>query len=161
MAEGLLEQFEKVKQQGEEIEQLKSADKKHEELLQQEVLPRLKEVEKIQVALKKSQEEFAKEIALVRHAQSSLELTVMKESQTNRQQIDKLEGTLTTQSDNLFEIVKTALGIQSTRTTQVHEFKMAKWNHISNILIKLGGGITLLLGSGTGVFMIIEHFLGK
>ena len=126
----------------------------HDELLQKNVLPRLKEVERLQ-------EEVTKEMAAMRASQTSLELTVMKESQTTRQTVDKLEGTLTAQSENLFDIVKTALGIQSTRTTQVHELKVLKWNHVSNILLKAGGGITLLLGSGTGIFMIVEHFFGK
>lgn len=131
------------------------------ELLKENVLPRLEKVERLQETFTQVQEEFTKEISSIRHAQSSLELTVMKENQTNRQQIDKLEGTLTAQSDNLFEIVKQSLGIQSTRTTQDHEFKMAKWNHVANVLLKFGGGITLLLGSGTGAVMIIEHYFGK
>lgn len=128
--------------------------KKNDEILHGDVLPRLKEVERLQ-------EEVTKEMTAMRASQTSLELTVMKESQTTRQQVDKLEGTLTTQSDNLFDIVKASLGIQSTRTTQVHEFKMAKWNHVANILIKFGGGLTLLLGSGTALAMIIEHYFGK
>lgn len=137
----------------------------HDELLKENVIPRLEKVERIQVTIAKVQEEFAeefsKEISKVKSAQSSLELTVFKENQANRQQIDKLEETLTKQNDNLFEIVKTSLGIQSKRTTQEHEFIMAKWNHVANVLLKIGGAITLLLGSGTGAVMIIEHYFGK
>ena len=128
--------------------------RQHDETIHGEILPRLKEVERLQ-------EEVTKEMTAMRASQTSLELTVMKESQTTRPQVDKLEGTLTAQSDNLFEIVKSAMGIQSTRNTQVHEFKMAQWNHVANILIKFGGGVTLLLGSGTGIVMIIEHYFGK
>lgn len=135
------------------------------ELLKENVLPRLEKVERVQETFAKVQEKFAeeftKEISKIKSAQSSLELTVFKENQANRQQIDKLEGTLTSQNDNLFEIVKTSLGMQSKKTTQDHEFKMAKWNHVANVLLKIGGGITLLLGSGTGAVMIIEHYFGK
>ena len=128
--------------------------REHNNTIHQEILPRLKEVERLQ-------EEVTKEMTAMRQSQTSLELTVMKESQTTRQQVDKMESTLTKQSENLFDIVKASLGIQSTRTTQKHEFKMAKWNHVATILIKFGGGITLLLGSGTALAMIIEHYFGK
>lgn len=121
--------------------------KKNDEILHGDVLPRLKEVERLQ-------EEVTREMTAMRASQTSLELTVMKESQTNRQQVDKLESTLV-------EIVRTALGIQSTRNTQAHEFKMAKWNHVANILVKFSGVLTLLLGSGTGIYLIIEHYFGK
>lgn len=135
------------------------------ELLKENVIPRLEKVERDQETFAKVQEKFAeeftKEISTIKSAQSSLELTVFKENQANRQQIDKLEGTLTSQNENLFDIVKTSLGMQSQRTTQNHEFKMAKWNHIANVLLKIGGAITLLLGSGTGAVMIIEHYFGK
>lgn len=146
MAE-MRETFEKVRLHDETI-------RKHEDTIHGEILPRLREVERLQ-------EEVTKEMTAMRQSQTSLELTVMKENQTTRQQVEKLEATLTKQSENLFEIVKTSLGIQSTRNSQVHEFKMAKWNHIATILIKFGGGITLLLGSGTGIVMIIEHYFGK
>ena len=96
MAEGvgsMRETFEKVEQ--------------HEEIINVDILPRIEKIEK-------SQEELVKEVAAMRASQTNLELTVMKESQTTRQVVDKLEGTLTTQSENLFEIVKSAMGIQST-----------------------------------------------
>jgi len=61
----------------------------HDEVINEDILPRLREVEKIQVELKKSQEEFTKEIALVRHAQSSLELTVMKDGDRTRALLER------------------------------------------------------------------------
>ncbi|TQR21783.1 hypothetical protein [Psychrobacillus vulpis] len=83
-----------------------------------------------------------------------LENTVMVENRETRQ-------TIVEQNSKLFTLVEGAMTIQTTRNTQTHELRMAKWNHISNILLKLGGGITGLLASGTGVYMLIEHFLKK
>lgn len=66
MAEGvgsMRETFEKVEE--------------HEKLIHQDILPRLKEVEKIQ-------EKFTKEVTAMRASQTSLELTVMKDGQQTR-----------------------------------------------------------------------------
>lgn len=128
--------------------------REQEQTIHHEILPRLRAVEQ-------SQEEFTKEMAAMRQSQTSLELTVMKESQTTRQQVEKMESTLTTQnaaqikqSENLFDIVKTSLGMSSTRTTQNHELKMARWNHMAKV-------VALLIGSSGVLYMILEHYFGK
>jgi hypothetical protein len=83
-----------------------------------------------------------------------LENIVMSESRETRM-------TIVEQNKQLFSLVESTLGIKAKTVTQQHELKVLKWNHISNIMLKFGSGIVLLLGSGTGVFMIIEHFFGK
>lgn len=134
------ETFEKVREQ--------------EKTISHEILPRLKAVEL-------SQEEFTREIMSMKQSQTNLELTVMKESQTTRQQVDNMKSTLTSQnenlikqSENLFDIVKTSMGISSTRTTQSHELKMARWNHMAKV-------VAWLVGSSGVLYMILEHYFGK
>lgn len=83
-----------------------------------------------------------------------LENTVMAESRETR-------STIVEQNSKLFNLVESSLGIKAKTVTQQHELKVLKWNHISNIFLKFGSGLVLLLGSGTGLFMIIEHFFGK
>ena len=124
----------------------------HEEIINDNILPRIEKIEK-------AQEEFTKEVAAMRASQTSLELTFMKESQTNRQQIDKLEGTLTAQSDSLFEIVRTALGMKATTDGQEHELKMAKWNVVSTIFLKVSGGLVAALGSGGLIYLAFQKFV--
>lgn len=55
-----------------------------------------------------------------------LENTILTENRDTR-------TTIKEQTEKLFVIVKSALGIQSTLTTQTHEFKMLKWNTLSTL----------------------------
>ena len=63
------------------------------------------------------------------------------------------------QTEQLFDLLKTAMGIQNTKSTQNHEFKMLKLNTLSTIFIKISGGLLGLLSSGGVLYYIIQYFL--
>lgn len=65
------------------------------------------------------------------------------------------------QTEQLFELLKTAMGIQSTRTTQNHEFKMLKWNTVATITMKISGALLGLLSSGGLFYYYVTEFLLK
>lgn len=63
------------------------------------------------------------------------------------------------QTEQLFDLLKTAMGIQNTKSTQNHEFKMLKLNTLSTIFLKISGGLLGLLSSGGVLYYIIQYFL--
>ena len=65
------------------------------------------------------------------------------------------------QTEKLFELLKTAMGIQSTRSTQNHEFKMLKWNTIATIGMKVSGALLGLLSSGGLLYFYITEYMMK
>jgi hypothetical protein len=104
--------------------------------------------------LKKSESLHDERLKRLEDNHIKLENTVMSESRETR-------TTIVEQNNKLFSLVENSLGIKAKTVTQQHELKVLKWNHISNIVLKFGSGLVLLLGSGTGLFMIVEHFFGK
>lgn len=83
-----------------------------------------------------------------------LENTVMSENRETR-------TTMKEQTEKLFDVVDRAMSFSSTQETQKHELKMKKWNTVSTILLKAGGGLLALLTSGGGLYLLIEHFVSK
>lgn len=63
------------------------------------------------------------------------------------------------QTEQLFDLLKTAMGIQNTKSTQNHEFKMLRLNTLSTIFLKVSGGLLGLLSSGGVLYYIIQYFL--
>lgn len=84
----------------------------------------------------------------------NLEKTVTKENKETR-------ATMREQSEKLFSIVEQAMGYQESRTSQSHDFKMAKLNTWSTVFLKLSGGIVALLSSGGAIFYIIQSIVEK
>lgn len=83
-----------------------------------------------------------------------LENTVMAENRETRK-------TMTDQTEKLFTIVESAMGYQSTRAAQTHEFKMLKWNTLSTVFLKITAGIFGLLSSGGLIYMAYQQFIEK
>lgn len=65
------------------------------------------------------------------------------------------------QTEQLYDLLKTAMGIQNTKSTQNHEFKMLKWNTISTVFMKISGGLFGLLSSGGLIYYYVTQFLIK
>ncbi|WP_419957200.1 hypothetical protein [Psychrobacillus psychrotolerans] len=65
------------------------------------------------------------------------------------------------QTEKLYGLLETAMGIQSTRSTQNHEFKMLKWNTIATIGMKVSGALLGLLSSGGLIYYYVTEFLLK
>ena len=64
------------------------------------------------------------------------------------------------QTEKLYVLLEKAMGIQSTRTTQNHEFKMLKWNTVATITMKISGALFGLLSSGGLIYYFVtEYFL--
>lgn len=83
-----------------------------------------------------------------------LENTVMAENRETRK-------TFTQQTEKLFAIVESAMGYQTTRTTQTHEFKMMKWNTMSTIFLKVSGSLFALLSSGGIIYIALLKLFGQ
>lgn len=62
------------------------------------------------------------------------------------------------QTEKLYVLLEKAMGIQSTRTTQNHEFKMLKWNTIATIGMKVSGALLGLLSSGGLLYYYVTEF---
>ena len=61
----------------------------------------------------------------------------------------------------MYGLLEKAMGIQSTRTTQNHEFKMLKWNTIATIGMKVSGALLGLLSSGGLIYYYVTEILIK
>lgn len=83
-----------------------------------------------------------------------LENTVMAENRETRK-------TFTQQTEKLFTIVESAMGYQSNRSTQTHEFRMMKWNTLSAIFLKISGSLFALLGSGGILYVAFLKLFGQ
>lgn len=130
MADTMLATFEKVKEHDERIQVLEEADLKHDE--------RLKRLEDNAI---------------------KLENTVMSENRDTRQTMERSVNKLSDQNDDLFEIVKSAMGMKTTNDAQKHEFRMARWNTISTISLKLSGALLAALGSGGILYIAFQKFV--
>ncbi|MEK5207470.1 hypothetical protein [Psychrobacillus sp. FSL H8-0510] len=65
------------------------------------------------------------------------------------------------QTEKLYVLLEKAMGIQSTRSTQNHEFKMLKWNTVATITMKISGALLGLLSSGGLLYYFVTEFLLK
>ena len=65
------------------------------------------------------------------------------------------------QTEKLYVLLEKAMGIQSTRTTQNHEFKMLRWNTVATITMKISGALLGLLSSGGLLYYFVTEFLFK
>lgn len=92
---------------------------------------------------------------------NELKETISKENEQTRETMLKQTDTLTKQNTELLDLVKTTLGVKSNTDKYEHDLKMLKWDRVTTIILKAGGGIIALLGSGTGIYLVIEHFFGK
>lgn len=92
---------------------------------------------------------------------NELKETISKENEQTRQTMLKQTDTLTLQNTELLDLVKTTLGVKSTTDKYAHDLKMLKWDRMTTIILKAGGGVIALLGSGTGIYLVFEHFFGK
>lgn len=92
---------------------------------------------------------------------NELKETISKENEQTRETMLKQTDTLTTQNTELLDLVKTTLGVKSSTDKYAHDLKMLKWDRITTIILKAGGGLIALLGSGTGLYLVIEYFFGK
>ncbi len=83
-----------------------------------------------------------------------LENTILTENRDTR-------TTMKEQTEKLFSIVESAMGFQSDRSAQNHEFKMMKWNTLSTVFLKLSGGLLALLSSGGAIYYLIQQYFNK
>lgn len=85
---------------------------------------------------------------------TELENTVLKDNRETR-------STLVGQMEKLFLLTENAMGFQSSRSSQQHEFKMLKWNTMATVFLKVAGALGALGASGGLIYMVIQHFLTK
>ena len=132
MTEGSGSMFDTVKQHGEDIELLKQADIKHDERLK-----------------------------LLEDRSIKLENTVMSENRDTRQTFVQYSDKISNQNEDLLEIVKSAMGMKATSDVQQHELRMAKWNTMSTVFLKVSGGLVAALGSGGIIYYVVQNIVGK
>lgn len=114
----------------------------HDELLHEDVLPRLKKVEEVQEEFKLEIAEFKLEIAKITASQNSLELTVMKDGQQTR--------------DLLGRFVDHYFGTDDKKLVMSEKVTMKKLSRTEKLLL---GFFAILGGSGgaiAGTIKIIE-----
>lgn len=106
-------------------------------------------------ALEKVDQKHEERLKELEEQSIKLENTILKTStetrEVMREQTEK-------QTEKLFELLKTAMGIQSTKSTQNHEFKMLKWNTIATIGMKVSGALLGLLSSGGLLYYYVTEF---
>ena len=85
---------------------------------------------------------------------TELENTVLKDNRETR-------STLVAQMEKLFLLTENAMGYQTSRTNQQHEYKMLRWNTIATVFLKVCGALSTLAASGGLIYMIVEYFLAK
>lgn len=85
---------------------------------------------------------------------TELENTVLKDNRETR-------STLVAQMEKLFLLTENAMGYQSSRSTQHHEYKMLRWNTMATVFLKICGAFSALGASGGVIYMIVQYFLNK
>jgi len=65
------------------------------------------------------------------------------------------------QTEKLYGLLEKAMGYQTTRSTQSHEFKILKWNTVSTIFMKISTALFGLLSSGGLIYYYVTEFLLK
>lgn len=130
--EGSASMFDTVKNHEERITILEKNDKDHQEKL----------------------DTLSGQMTELKNQNTELENTVLKDNRETR-------NVLNTQMEKLFTLTENAMGYQSNRSAQQHEFKMLKWNTIANVVFKVCGAFSVLGASGGIIYMIIEYFISK
>ncbi|WP_413362190.1 hypothetical protein [Lysinibacillus sp. 3P01SB] len=90
----------------------------------------------------------------LKNQNTELENTVLKDNRETR-------NVLNAQMEKLFTLTENAMGYQSNRSAQQHEFKILKWNTIAHVVFKVCGAFSVLGASGGIIYMIIEYFISK
>lgn len=106
-------------------------------------------------ALEKVDQKHEERIKKLEEQSIKLENTILKTSSETR---DVMREQTEQQTEKLYDLLKTAMGIQNTRSTQSHEFKMLKWNTLSTVFLKISGGLLGLLSSGGVLYYIVQYF---
>lgn len=96
-------------------------------------------------ALEKVDEDYGKRIFKLEEQSIMLENAIHTTSTETR---NVMREQTEKQTEKLYGLLETAMGIQSTRSTQNHEFKMLKWNTVATITMKISGALFGLLSSG-------------
>ncbi|MEK4085593.1 hypothetical protein [Psychrobacillus sp. FSL K6-1415] len=109
-------------------------------------------------ALEKVDQKHEERINNLEEQSIKLENTILKTSTETR---EVMREQTEQQTEKLFELLQTAMGIQSTRSTQNHEFKMLKWNTIATIGMKVSGALLGLLSSGGLLYFYITEYMMK
>ena len=110
------------------------------------------------IALEKVDEKHEERLKNLEEQSIKLENTILKTSTETR---EVMREQTETQTEKLYTLLETAMGIQNTRSTQNHEFKMLKWNTLSTVFLKISGGLLALLSSGGALYYIIDYLLNK
>lgn len=82
-----------------------------------------------------------------------LENTVMSEARETR-------STMERNTDRLYDIVENAMSFSSQQEKNKHELRLTKWDKVSTIILKIGGGLVALASSGGAIYYIFTHFMG-
>lgn len=109
-------------------------------------------------ALEKVDEEYGKRIFKLEEQSIMLENAIHTTSTETR---NVMREQTEKQTEKLYGLLETAMGIQNTRSTQNHEFKMLKWNTISTIFMKISTALFGLLSSGGLIYYYVTEFLIK
>ena len=83
-----------------------------------------------------------------------LENTVMTEARETR-------ATMERNTDRLYGIVENAMTMSASQEAQRHQLKLTKWDKVTTILLKAGGGLVGLASAGGAIYYMIDHFLLK
>jgi hypothetical protein len=136
---------------GDDLSMFKTVEQ-HELLITENILPRLEEMEKMQTETKteirevKSEVQGIKtEVTAVRNAQTSMELSIMKEGQYTRGMLDKL-----------LEHVLKIDGDEVSTKKEIAMRKLGKSEKVSIAFISMLGG-----GGIVAIAPVIIHFLDK
>lgn len=141
MPEGVTSMYETVKTQGEQLDN-------HEE--------RIVALEKVDAEHEERARKHEERITKLEEQSIKLENTIHTTSTETR---NVMREQTEKQTEQLYDLLKTAMGIQNTKSTQNHEFKMLKWNTLSTVFLKISGGLLGLLSSGGVLYYIIQYFL--
>ncbi len=141
MPEGGQSMYETVKTQGEQLDN-------HEE--------RIVALEKVDAEHEERARKHEERITKLEEQSIKLENTIHTTSTETR---NVMREQTEKQTEQLYDLLKTAMGIQNTKSTQNHEFKMLKWNTLSTVFLKISGGLLGLLSSGGVLYYIIQYFL--
>ncbi|MGE7545079.1 hypothetical protein [Sporosarcina newyorkensis] len=83
-----------------------------------------------------------------------LENTVMSEARETR-------ATMERNTERLYDIVENAMTMSANQETQRHQLKLTKWDKVTTILLKAGGGLVGLASAGGAIYYMIDHFITK
>jgi len=115
---------------------------------------RITKLEENDRELKENFSKLSEQMVKLESQNSKLENTLLNDNRETR-------STMKEQTEKMFRLVENAMGYQSNRTAQQHEFKMLKWKTIADVFFKICGAVSVLGASGGLIYMIFEHFFTK